>query len=503
MSVIRTLSAIGFYASCALLVGLSETHASGAVDDPCLAFTMPDKDALLNSKKTVFAFYFGDYFDLSRDNLPPDQDFYEKSWVVPAGQWVPYGGFLRTRPLSPHPGMVQAYRRSNFIREVRMAIARGVTGFAYEVGKLTCPQIGGAGCLSTLNEMLDAAAEVDARFKIMLVPDSHLGADGISTLVSAVSSRKNIYRIMDKVVVAPWWDTKSQYQSSYWNALKASQAAVGQPIYFMPIDTSLQLAVYGDAADGVGLFATALPDEGMRNSQFSATLASQGKAYMAGVTPQHYRPSNYIYWEPEASLSFRNGWMSALELSEKIDSVLLTTWNDFSETSQVAPFTDASNAHDIGTGFYNLNGYYASWFLTGIQPTVTHDVLYSFYKRQPVEAKAVMSPQATASAVAQAPGKDIIELLGFLKEPSTLSITVAGKTVSADVGAGVQSLKVPLSSGVPSFSLQRGGKQIINFSTKIPISGGNGQASGYADITYWTTSASTKGVCVLDIDKLN
>ncbi len=91
------------------------------------------------------------------------------------------------------------------------------------------------------------------------------------------------------------------------------------------------------------------------------------------------------------------------------------TWNDFSESSEVSPYTDTTLQRSIGTGYYDLNGYYAAWFLTGQEPAITHDVLYYFYRREPTNAKA--TAQSQADEVVGDPAENDIELLGFLTAP--------------------------------------------------------------------------------------
>jgi len=121
-----------------------------------------------------------------------------------------------------------------------------------------------------------------------------------------------------------------------------------------------------------------------------------GKIYMMPVDPQQFRPKDFLFWEAGNSATVRNAWMSAILGAS--DWVQLVTWNDFSESSQIEPTTDSTLAGNIGTGFYNLNGYYASWYLTGQAPAITHDVLYYFYRREPVKAVGPAQSQSDTSA---------------------------------------------------------------------------------------------------------
>jgi hypothetical protein len=87
--------------------------------------------------------------------------------------------------------------------------------------------------------------------------------------------------------------------------------------------------------------------------------------------------------------------------------------------------TDTTLATDIGTGYYDMNAY-ASWFLTGIAPALTNDVLFYYYRRQPL---ASADPAQTTPTHAVGPaGTDNIEVVGFLEAPGTLEITIGGQT---------------------------------------------------------------------------
>jgi hypothetical protein len=103
--------------------------------DACMPITMPTADVLFNSPKKVFAHYFY-MFPLSIDNKPSAQDYYNVQYVSKSGEsgkWAPQGGFLRQRPLGVPVNPDPNWRLLNMESEVRMAIARGITGFTIDV----------------------------------------------------------------------------------------------------------------------------------------------------------------------------------------------------------------------------------------------------------------------------------------------------------------------------------------------------------------------------------
>jgi len=162
----------------------------------------------------------------------------------------------------------------------------------------------------------------------------------------------------------------------------------------------------------------------------------------------------------------------------------------------VEPYTDATLRTDIGTGFYNLTGYYATWFLVGAQPPITHDVLYYFYRREPTNAASPAQSVAN-KLTGGAAAEDNIELVSFLAAPATLRITIGGRSFSQEAAAGISSFKVPSAPGSPQFALSRNGAEIFSFQGPVQIYGASGLPSGVIDMTYWSGSASKSGVCAL------
>jgi hypothetical protein len=211
------------------------------------------------------------------------------------------------------------------------------------------------------------------------------------------------------------------------------------------------------------------------------------------IDPQQFRPKGPILWEAGNSEAFREAWNSAI--GGGADWVQIVTWSDFSESSQIEPYTDATLARNIGTGYYNLNGYYSAWFLTGRQPSITHDVLYYFYRREP--ANAASPGQSASLKVNNGAAEDNIEVLAFLTAPGTVGISIGGQNFTQAAPAGLSSFKVPLRAGRPTFSLLRNGATVFSFPGGVEIYGVGGLPSGVLDMTYWSGSAAKSGTCSL------
>jgi Glycosyl hydrolase family 71 len=457
---------------------------------------MPSASELFASQKKVFAHYFYP-FPVSLDNVTPAKDYYNLNYLSRTGEsskWAAQGGYLRQRPLGSNPIASSNWQVLNMEAEVRQAIARGITGFTFDVMSADEGEPG-----SALSNMLTAAAAVDSRFKIIVMPDlSAMGADtsAIVQVIRSVANNAAAYKLADGRLVVSAFDA-SLVSAAWWTVLLNELSASGTKVAFVPTFLSWQgeAAAFMSNSYGFADWGTAIPSSGLDMKGDADIVHSYGKIFMMPVDSQQYRPKDFVYWEAGNSAAFRNAWTGAIE--GNADWIQLVTWNDFSESGQVTPYTDATLARDIGTGYYNLNGYYAAWFLTGQQPAITHDVLYYFYRREPVAAAAPKQSQKAQVVADTGSSEDQIEVVALLTAPGQVKITIGGNTYVQNAPAGLSSFKVALQPGTPTFALARSGADVFSFQGGVQIYGAGGLPSGVQDLTYWSGSASKSGTCSL------
>jgi hypothetical protein len=457
---------------------------------------MPSADVLFNSPKRVFAHYFH-LFPVSIDNSAAAQDYYNTQYLSRTGEsnkWLNQGGFLRQRPLGTAPSTSPNWRQLNMEGEVRAAIARGITGFTFD--SLSATDATNAN--SELHLMLAAAQAVDSRFKILIMPDmSVLGTDANSVvqIIASVAGSPAAYHLSDgRLVVSPF--DAGVNTPAWWQSVISRLNSQGIQIALVPTFLGWAAAAgafnpfsYGFSDWGAATVAGA--DAMVGDASF--VHSTYQKIFMMAVDPQQYRPKDFIYWEAGNSAALRAAWISSIH--GDADWVQLVTWNDFSESSAIAPVTDGTLQRNIGTGFYNLSGFFSGWFLTGQEPKITHDVLYYFYRREPVTGAA--GGQSQLNAIYQGVAENNIELLAFLTSPGVLKITIGGKTYTQNAAAGVVSFKVPSQPGTPLFTLSRSGSDVFSFYGGVQIYGPGGLPSTVQDLTYWSGSAAKSGVCAL------
>jgi hypothetical protein len=154
--------------------------------------------------------------------LEPADDksnYYNANYLSPngeSGKWLAQGGFLRQRPLPVSPGPSSTYLVDNMMKEVALAMAGGITGFTVDVLDKTEVDAG-----SQLQNLLTAAAAVDSRFNIVVMPDlSALGADAatVESIIESVAKSPAAYHLADGRLVVSAFDA-SLGSVSFWQVV--------------------------------------------------------------------------------------------------------------------------------------------------------------------------------------------------------------------------------------------------------------------------------------------
>jgi len=387
-----------------------------------------------------------------------------------------------------------AWLQLNMEAEIKAAMARGITGFTFDVMSVA----EATGSNSPLQRLLAAALAVDSRFKIMVMPDMTTlrgNTSAVVQIIAAVASSPTAYRLSDGRLVSSAFDAGLD-SAAWWTSVLNQLKAKGINVAFVPVFLSWQGSVeaFAPISYGISDWGTATASSAsVMQADPDIVQSAYGKIYMMPIETQQYRPKDFTYWEAGNSAAFRNGWMSAI--NGDADWVQLVTWNDFSESSQISPYTDATLKRNIGTGYYDMNAFYAAWFLTGQKPTITHDVLYYFYRREPSTAAGPAQSRLDTNITHTV--ENDIELVGFLTAPGTLKITIGGKTYTRSAAAGITSFKIPTQPGIPQFTLSRSGTDVFSFAGGVQIYGLSGIPSGVQDLTYWSGSAAKSGICSL------
>ena len=173
--------------------------------------------------------------------------------------------------------------------------------------------------------------------------------------------------------------------------------------------------------------------------------------------------SSGVYAEAGNTETLRATWARAI--SDGADFVQITTWNDYSESTSIAP----SMAH--GWVFLAMTKYFIEWFKTGVAPAVTTDHLYLTHRTHmwdadPSNGIKIMQPTLGGSNVAP---RDTAEAMVFLTAPATLTLTSGANSKTVSLPAGVSYVLVPLGVGTTSGSIARDASVVMAVTSPFKV----------------------------------
>jgi hypothetical protein len=433
----------------------ARTDAKAYTTNADLAFDLPTPAQLRNGKY-VFA-HFMPSLPVSIDNEDPATDYWARNYNKPSGEGGAYsgiGGFARDRPLPVQPGNASSWRLDNLKHEIRQARSAGIDGFALDI--LSVP----TGRNWPIQEqMLEAAAQVDPGFKVLLMPDMKSLAGRTQAEIADVVNRldkPSAHRIGGKLVVAPFH--AETHDIAWWNGfVSLMKTKYGTDVALFPtfLDERPYTSSFRPISVGTGNWGVRNPlwNDPTLSTSTTATQVGRvraakaaGYTWMHPVSLQDNRPNKALYDEAGNTENLKNTWRIARE--QGADWVQLTTWNDYTETTQVGPSTNA------GWSALDLNAYYLTWFKTGTAPTVTKDVLYLSHRTQFKDAKPSHPQTSLMSLRGGTAGRDTVEVTAFLTKAATVEVKVGSSTQTCQLAAGVSSCLVPLRTGSVSASIK-------------------------------------------------
>lgn len=465
----------------ATTLALNTATDLAAINKAAWPFSQPALATLRASAKKVFAHYFVP-FPISIDNRTPDSDYYSVNYLSPSGEGGKFagsGGFIKQRPL-PRPVVASAtWDQTDVAQDVRRAAALGIDGFAVDLLETT-----GANWARAVR-LMDVANSIDTGFKVMLMPDMEAEfkqkPGNLLPALRILARHPAAYRLADgRLVVSPY---NAQNQNvAWWKSLLATLKAEGIDVAFFPVfqGWSGYAPTYAAISYGMSDWGDRSPTVNRSGIFTPSRVHAYGTKWMAPVSPQDARPKDFIYWEARNSENYRVMWENAIRGGA--DWVQIITWNDYSESTEVAPSSGTQ------WSFYDLTAYYTTWFKTGTMPAVNRDMLMYFHRKHSTAAAANLAKQTRPYG--RVTGSDTaandVEVLAFATAASTLELTVGGKTTTQSVAAGMTSVRVPLAEGTPSFRLLRGGAAVATVMSGFPIN----NSITYQDLLYRSGSST-------------
>ncbi len=436
-----------------------------------------------DSDKLVIAHYFPP-FPMSIDGGDPAHDYYETGYLDPAGEGGKHrdvGGYLRVRPLPAKLPRGYDYRRFNLAVEVARAARIGIDAFGINLLTINSDEP----LWRTSLDLLDAARAVSLTFKIVPEPDMTSIGDRVTTeqLAAALEvfgRHAASYHTRDgRLLVMPF--AAEAKSAVWWRDLQDRMVARGVPIALVPVFVDrARLPSFASFVAGASTWGDRYASAAVANTRSAqaSRLLGIGKWIMP-IAFQDYRPKDRMVSETRNSEGWRAQWQSAL--STRSEGVHLVTWNDYSESTQVAPTRPG------GFGIYDLTGYYIAWFKRGAPPPVVRDAIYLVYRHQLLRSDVgAGSPLRIDGPTALT---NDIEAISILQSPATIRLQVGRSTEVSNAPAGFSAIRMKAVPGKPIVTLDRPGSLPIPFSRNVTIV----ERSATQDATYYGESLIRDG----------
>ncbi len=204
---------------------------------------------------------------------------------------------------------------------------------------------------------------------------------------------------------------------------------------------------------------------------------------MAPICLQFWGSNANRYYEYSGAGGMRAMWMDAINVSHP-EWVEIITWNDFIEGSYVSPIDDPNKYHQrefldaagipVATRDYfhshagaaALLPFFIQWYKTGVEPTITHDAVYFFYRTQSMTVDVGKPPVAHKYG----PVADLLYITANLTAPADLRVTTGSGTAVLHLAAGSTDAQTPIALGsAPKLELIHKDKVLATQTGNDPI----------------------------------
>ena len=437
----------------------------------------------------------------------------------------------------------QELKIAAYEREIQQAQAAGIDGFALNVGGWLNQNY----YLIYSAQMFEAAARLNNGFKLMFSADMCCGnamadvEDMVRRFANDPRYSQVYFKHNGEFVLTTF--SGDAMGTAFWSQVKSDLASGGNPstttepsalaevagapsnapvsIFLVPaffwggeipntaavqtgfnqwssiIDGSFYWGIAGVPGSGGSL------DQIPSSESYASVVHGGGKLYMAPVTIQFWGSNADRYFEYSGAAGMRKMWMDAINVSHP-DWVEIITWNDFIEGSYVSPIDDPNKypfANFLNTtgvpsttlGYFHshigataLLPYFISWYKTGVQPTISNDSIYWFYRTQSMNSNPGVP--AVSASTNYGPVADVIYVTANLTAAGTLKVTSGSQVSTFNLPAGSSDVQAPFVVGsTPTFELDRNG------SASIPAVAGTDaiQASPQFNDYYYSTGSAT------------
>ncbi|MBJ9753608.1 glycoside hydrolase family 71 protein [Burkholderia cepacia] len=399
-----------------------------------------------------------------------------------------------------------------YVQEMRDAMAAGIDGFALNCGGWSVVE---PYYKRRVEAMYDAADRFDGAFTLFVSADGR-AQDELEDIVRTVRERRAQLMVDGRPMLSAY--ALGGLAGSRAQSLLETAQRLGA--YFVPhlfpgtgereidSDVAADIVARIGPADGYFYFGAAgTPSLLARSTRALApALHDAGKVFMAPVTP-YYRGlphgTNYRAFETNGFAGMAEEWRAAIE--SRATWVQIVTWNDWAESTYVAPTGGARRSavyhprfgpilsHE---GYLRASRYYIRWFKTGSPPPITRDELFYFYRLSPAAPREIDVDDPAAlthepPSMPQGPLLDRVFVCAFLTRPARLTLRQDGREDHRPLPAGISFVDVPSLPGQPRFTLVRDGRAVLDRTGELAIAEHN-FSSLYGYYSGWATGAPSR-----------
>jgi glucan endo-1,3-alpha-glucosidase len=384
---------------------------------------------------------------------------------------------------------------AGYEQDIQDAQAAGIDGFVLNAG-------GWSGTYSYYNTrvtaMYAAANALGTGFKLMISPDTAslgiLSDADIEDMGATFCTNPANLQYQGKCVFSGW-GVQNYNTPSYWRntLLAAITAKTGQQIFWVPevcapstgpgtgcseIPSQSQIQTMEAAWDpyvdgywpGGDLAAvptyTDSPSKLTDGENWATVTHANGKLYMAEPAAQYWGAIQTVngrrYYEYSGGQGIQNDWTSIIN-KQKPEWAEIMSWEDMGEsyvtpatTNTTYPWSTTPHVADP-----RLISYYIQWYKTGVQPPITKDELFYFYRTHPKDAVASNDSYGPVTQF-YGPVADDLYVTTFLTAPATLIVDSGLNTTTYALNAGITNTSIPFSMGAQTFTLTRNGTTIVS-----------------------------------------
>jgi len=354
-----------------------------------------------------------------------------------------------------------------YARDIQLAQKMGLDGFALNVGGWRQNPT----YKDRMAAMFAAVRNLQTNFKLFISADMCCGlnADDILDMMRRYANEPNYLRQSGRPVLSTY-SGESKGRVFWQSDVLEPLDKMGLKPFFVPAFYSVtqfglasdEVAFWDSIADGLFYFGPARTPFGTRsvietNLSYARALKAAGKLFLAGYYPFYWGSeqtnAGRRYYEYEGGKGTAAQWESIIKEQDP-SWVEITTWNDFAESYLVAPEDDQTGLYKPHTAFMELNRYYIAWFKTGVQPEITKDAVFYFYRTHPMDLRATDDPLGPVTEL-HGNIKDEIYVTVALTAPAALRVDSGGIQTTFQLNKGISQVSVPFHVGRQQFRLSR------------------------------------------------